>query len=171
MNNFYSGPRDPRPKRRKSEDNPYTIFSVGIDTSHPRFFVEFIDGTRILRQEEISKEVFDYFEQCELEDLAQMNVMDRHRATERIEEVDFSEQTSIPRSSIEEETLARLDQNALKNAVMALPEIPRRRFILRYFNGLTLYEIAHIERCTKQAVHESLGLAVEIIQKNFRFLP
>lgn len=27
---------DPRPKRRKDGDNPYTIFTVGIDTKLPQ---------------------------------------------------------------------------------------------------------------------------------------
>lgn len=26
---------DPRPKRRKDKDNPYTIYSIGSETDHP----------------------------------------------------------------------------------------------------------------------------------------
>lgn len=35
---------DPRPKRRKSKDNPYTIYSIGIESDAPRFYVSFRDG-------------------------------------------------------------------------------------------------------------------------------
>lgn len=35
---------DPRPNRRKDKDNPYTIFTVGIKTDSPHYFVQFKDN-------------------------------------------------------------------------------------------------------------------------------
>lgn len=32
-----------RPKRRKDRDNPYTIFTSGIDTDSPRYYLAFTD--------------------------------------------------------------------------------------------------------------------------------
>lgn len=40
----YRPKKDPRPCRRKDKDNPYEIFSVGIDTDNPHFYVSFKDG-------------------------------------------------------------------------------------------------------------------------------
>lgn len=41
---IYRPKKDPRPSRRKDKDNPYEIFSVGIDTDQPHFYVSFKDG-------------------------------------------------------------------------------------------------------------------------------
>lgn len=35
--------KDLRPKRAKDKDNPYTIFTVGLNTEHPRYYLEFTD--------------------------------------------------------------------------------------------------------------------------------
>ncbi len=39
-----NGSADARPRRRRDRDNPYEIFSVGIETAHPRFYLAFTDG-------------------------------------------------------------------------------------------------------------------------------
>ena len=39
--------RDPRPKRRKDKYNPYTIFTVGINTDSPRYYLSFTDSQNI----------------------------------------------------------------------------------------------------------------------------
>ncbi len=49
--------KDPRPKRAKDKDNPYTIFTVGLNTEHPRYYLEFTDGQHKYHSLEISWEV------------------------------------------------------------------------------------------------------------------
>ncbi len=49
---------DPRPKRRRDKDNPYRLFTVGIDTDCPHFYVEFIDSHGI----KVCTEVWRYKE-------------------------------------------------------------------------------------------------------------
>ena len=78
MDNSYPEKADPRPKRRKNKDNPYTIYSVGLDTDHPRYFVEFDDGEGVHQCVELDDRNFNAFDLFELEDLAQMNETDRH---------------------------------------------------------------------------------------------
>ena len=36
--------KDPRPRRRKDKDNPYTIFTVGINTDTPNYYLSFTDS-------------------------------------------------------------------------------------------------------------------------------
>ena len=60
--------KDPRPKRAKDKDNPYTIFTVGLNTEHPRYYLEFTDGQHKYHSLEISWEVFALFDRFELED-------------------------------------------------------------------------------------------------------
>lgn len=49
---------DPRPKRRRDKDNPYEIFTVGIDTDTPHYYIRFRDGVSAEHCLEISRELF-----------------------------------------------------------------------------------------------------------------
>ena len=40
---------DPRPKRRRDEENPYEIYTTGINTTHPRYFLAFTDSNKVKR--------------------------------------------------------------------------------------------------------------------------
>ena len=79
MNNNYPTNADPRPKRRRDKDNPYELYTIGMDTEHPRYFVEFTDGQNRKHCEEISRELYELLDSFELEDLSYMNECDRHR--------------------------------------------------------------------------------------------
>ncbi|MDB7922081.1 tyrosine-type recombinase/integrase [Flavonifractor plautii] len=46
---------DPRPKRRRDEENPYEIYTTGINTTHPRYFLAFTDSNKVKRWMEIDK--------------------------------------------------------------------------------------------------------------------
>ena len=52
---------DPRPKRRRDEENPYEIYTTGINTTHPRYFLAFTDSNKVKRWMEIDKTLFDAF--------------------------------------------------------------------------------------------------------------
>ena len=44
---------DRRPKRRRDKDNPYTIFTTGINTATPHYYLSFVDCGREKRCIEI----------------------------------------------------------------------------------------------------------------------
>ena len=50
---------DPRPKRWRDEDSPYEIYTAGINTAHPRFYLFFKDGGGVKRWMEIDKALFE----------------------------------------------------------------------------------------------------------------
>ena len=74
----YLPKKDARPCRRKDKDNPYEIFSVGIDTDQPHFYVSFKDGQGVQICMEIDKAVFEVLDRFELDDLSFLNEWDRH---------------------------------------------------------------------------------------------
>lgn len=78
--------KDPRPKRTKDKDNPYTIFTVGLKTEHPRYYLQFTDGQHRCHSLEISWEVFALFDRFELEDtvVRQMLHKELHKAIARL---------------------------------------------------------------------------------------
>ena len=59
---------DKRPKRRKDKDNPYELFTVGFGTPDPLYFIRFRDGQGVEHMLDIGKELFDTFDQFELDE-------------------------------------------------------------------------------------------------------
>lgn len=54
------------PKRNKSKDNPYTL---GFDEENEKYIVEFVDNKKVIHKVEISFEVYQAFDNFELEDM------------------------------------------------------------------------------------------------------
>ena len=53
----------------EDEENPYEIYTTGINTTHPRYFLAFTDSNKVKRWMEIDKALFDAFNEFELDDL------------------------------------------------------------------------------------------------------
>jgi len=81
---------DPRPKRRRDEENPYEIYTTGINTTHPRYFLAFTDSNKVKRWMEIDKTLFDAFNEFELDDLSFFNEVDRHYERSEMTEATLS---------------------------------------------------------------------------------
>lgn len=156
---------DPRPKRRKAKDNPYTLKSIGIDTEHPKFYVSFRDGAGIIRTEEIGRELFDLFNQFELDDLAELNEMDRHYEQSELTEETLHLRAVAPQMTAEDMIFRMLDNQNLHKAIAALPEVQRRRVKMYYFEGRTFEEIAAYEGCKYQQIQKSIERAKKKIKK------
>ena len=151
------------PKRRKYKDNPYTLFAV-----NNKYFIEFKDSKKCIQRIEISKEIFNVFNNSELHDLSELNEYDRH-----IEHSEVFEDTLFHRSfnesySLEDEVDKKIINESLKNQIQQLPEIQKRRFIKYFFEDKTYEEIAKEEKCSKVAVKYSIDIAIEKISKYFK---
>ena len=85
---------DPAPKRRKANDNPYEIFTVGIKTDHPHFFVRFTDGAGEHRCLEITEELYQVLNEFELRDLSFLNEVDNHYEQSELTEASRTEMIS-----------------------------------------------------------------------------
>lgn len=130
--------------------NPYTIRFEETD-GRKCYFVAFTDGQGNFREIEVSKAV--YMEFC--------HFIKRERNLRR------SDERHLEQSELTEETLCRravhkpkpIDEavndtirlERLNRAIMQLPEIQRRRFMLHFDLGLTYEQIGAMEGCTKMA--------------------
>lgn len=157
---------DPRPKRRRDKDNPYEIFTVGIDTTHPHYYLAFTDSNGIGQCMEIDKALFDAFDRFELDDISFMNEVDRHYERSEQTEVSLNRRTVQPQASIEETVFQRVEVETLRQAIAKLPEKQRSRLVLYYFGDFTYEQIAEMEGCTFQAVAKSVAAAEKTL-KNF----
>lgn len=165
MSNYYIGPRDPQPKRRKSPDNPYNLFSVDRDTDHARYFVEFVDGNEHYQQEEISRELFDVMNDFELQDLSYLNEIDRHYERSEQTEEELNQRALNPPKPLDEEFIERLEQKRICDAFATLNNTQQRRVIMHFQDDKTYAEIAMVEGCTFQSIHESITGALKKIKK------
>lgn len=159
--------KDPRPKRRKDRDNPYTIFTVGINTDSPHYYVAFTDGHEDRHCKEIDQELFNVLDRFELEDISIMNEMDNHYEHSELSEESLNARAANPLESLEDTVFTRLQYKQLHSAIDDLPEIQKRRISLYYFSGYTFEQIARMEGCTKRAVKKSVDSAIEKLKKYF----
>ncbi len=152
---------DPRPKRRKDKDNPYEIFTTGIDTAHPRYYLSFQDHGGIKQCMEIEKNLFDTFDRFELDDLSFINEVDRHYEQAEQTEASLNKRAAQRSDSVEEIVARRMETEKLHRAIAQLPDIQRRRLILYYFGDFTYGQIAEMEGCTHPAVMKSISSAMK----------
>ena len=156
---------DPRPKRRIDKDNPYRIFTVGIETGKPRYFVRFKDGNGPEHCLEVEERLFNAFDQFELDDLSYMNEVDNNHERSVLSEASLNKRAFASSKETEEMAFSDLRNEALHNAIMRLPEVQRRRLILYYFGGLTQQQIADIEGCGRERVRKSIAAAKSFLKK------
>ena len=154
---------DPRPKRRKAADNPYSIFTVGIETNKPHYYVSFIDTQGVPICMEISKNVYETLNQFELDDLSYLNEIDNHyHFSEPTDEVMYKKSIMSTDETIE--NIFRYEK--LHKAIKQLSKIQQRRLRYYYFDGYTLEEIAVMEGVSFQAISTSIRKAEKNL-KNF----
>ena len=163
----YRPKKDPRPSRRKDKDNPYEIFSVGIDTDHPHFYVSFKDGQDVPICMEIDKAVFDLLDRFELDALSSLNEWDRHIEHSELTEAALHARAIADIESVEITAYKSMRNEQLRRAIAALPETQHRRLVMYYFDGLTYEEIADKEGCTHPAVIKSVKAAISKLKKYF----
>ena len=152
---------NPSPKRRRSKDNPYRIFTVG-PPNDLHYYLSFVDSRGVSICMEISKQLYTAFDQFERDDLSYMNEMDRHY--ERLELSDIALWRRAVKS-IEpiEDSIER--KMLLHSALNILTPTQRRRLCLRHLYGLRCEEIAAMEGCSIQSVSGSIKMAEKKIKK------
>lgn len=150
------------PKRRKDKYNPYTL---GYDESKETYTVEFVDNLKVIHTMEITIELYQAFNEFELEDIRQMHKVERH-----IEHIEVSEENLFKRcfsdkNSIEDLIIKKDSFQELKNAIEELSEVQKRRIKKYYFEDKTEQEIALEEHTTRQAINKSLKDAREKLKE------
>lgn len=158
---------DPRPKRRRDKDNPYKIFTVGIETDCPRYYIHFKDDSYIEHCFEISKELFNLLDSFELDDLSFLNEWDRHLEQSKQTEASIEAISILHQETVEETVFRHIESEILHKAIATLPEVQRRRLLLYYFGNMTYQEIAELEDCKHPAVVKSVKAAIESLKKYF----
>ena len=155
----------PRPKRRKAEDNPYTLSETVDTASMSHYYISFIDGQGKNIRLEISKELFATFDRFELDDLSFLNEVDNHYEHSELTEATLNARALHQPDTVEDIVSHRIQSKKLREAIAHLPQTQRTRLVLYYFGGMTYKQIADMEGCKYQTVQESIYAALEKIKK------
>lgn len=149
-----------RPKRRKDRDNPYILIS-----RNGKYYITFKDGKALEQCVEISEELFQVFDQFELDDIRHMHVVERHMEHSEVYEKTLFKRTDRYEESAEDKGIWNLTVSELYAAISVLPKVQKRRLVLRYFAGLTYKQIAAIEGCSISPVIRSVETAIKKLKK------
>ena len=123
-----------RPKRRKSNDNPYTL-NYCEETNI--YTISFKDGNGVLQKIEVSESIFKTFDRFELDDLSQMNEYDNHIEHSEIYENNLNSRAMDKPMSLEDEVINKCTVEELRSAIEKLPEVQKRRIKKYYFQEKT----------------------------------
>lgn len=149
-----------RPKRRKSKDNPYTLF-----IRDDRYFVSFRDGERVQREVELTEQQYLLFDEFELEDKREANERERHYEQSEQTEASLYYRSERADEYMEDDILDKIEKEELRKAIQSLPMVQQRRVVMYFFDELTYEEIAAREGCSRMPVKRSIDSALEKIKK------
>lgn len=148
------------PKRRKDKYNPYTIYE-----NEGKYYISFKDGQGQRNSLEVEKELYDAFNDFELEDLSYLNVWDRHLEQSEVWEATLNERAVEVPKSVEEIVFHNIQNEKVHRAISKLSCVQQRRIKLYFFEGLTYKQIADFEHCKYQAIEKSIKSALKTIKK------
>lgn len=148
------------PKRRKYKNNLYTLSTID---NH--YYILFRDSSNIPRIVEVKKEIYDIFNQFELDDLKELNEYDRH--IEHLELTDESIYKKVINNEdgIDDLIIRNFTYDELINAINKLSNTQRRRIKMYYFDELDLKTIASIEHTSFQMISKSIKQAINNLKK------
>ena len=150
------------PKRRRDKYNPYTICE-----KDGHYYIAFSDGQKMQHELEISRELYESFDEFELRDISYLHKWDKYEEHSELWEETLNARAFLPQESVEDIIFNKLLKEKLYHTIDRLSEIQKRRLILYYFDGLTYEEIARKEGCTKMPVKRSIDAALEHLKKEF----
>lgn len=148
-------------KRRKDKYNPYKI------RSDDKFLIEFKDVNGADNVIEVSKEIYNVFNEFELLDLSQMNKFDRHIEHIHLEENLLHKKMIKNYMDVENIVIGKLEQQELHKLIYNLTKIQQRRIIMYFFRNMTLKEISKKEKCSIRAIQYSIKNALKNLKKFF----
>ncbi len=156
---------DKRPKRRRHKDNPYVL-----EKTNQTYKVSFLDGSNHKKQVSIDQKLYEYFNQCELSDLRELNEFDRHiEHLSQTDELLYSKSVNRGKS-VEKVVEEKILFDEIIIAINELSKMQYRRIVMYYLYDMTMEEIAQIEKCSKVAIKHSIDSGIKKIRKNLKSL-
>lgn len=149
-----------RPRRRKSNDNPYTLQII-----NNTYVVIFKDGKNREQVVEVSEDIFNQMDKFELEDLKELNEYDRHIEHSEIYDETLYKRAINKLNNTDEIVEKKLMCEKLYYAINQLSEKQKRRIKMYFFEDKKLCEIAELEHCAIGSVEDSINNGIKKIKE------
>lgn len=150
------------PKRRKDKYNPYTM------ACENKYLIKFQDVNNSNNVVEVSREIYQAFNEFELSDLSQMNKFDRHIEHLKLDENVLNSKMRNQQISIEDAIIKKMELQKLHNLILKLPQIQKRRITMYFLKEMTLKEIAQKEHCSIRAIQYTINIALKNLKNFFK---
>jgi RNA polymerase sigma-70 factor (ECF subfamily) len=144
--------------------NPYSLRTEAVG-GLTRYYVSFTDGQHIPRETEVSRPVYAEFLRFVKYERKLRRRDERHGDGSDLTNEATRKKMKNPPKSLEDKVFDRRWNERLRASIQRLPEIQRRRFVLRHEFGLTYEQIGEMEGCAKMPVKRSVDRAEEAIRK------
>ncbi len=132
------------------------------------YYVLFSNQHGSIVKTEVSKSIFDALKQLSREEEAARRSDARHIDYISISEQEFNRCKATLSQSTEDIVIGMELAASIHEAIYALPDIQRRRFLMYCEYELSLQQIAEIEGCTKNPVKRSIDKAKKTLREQLK---
>ena len=145
-------------------DKVYTLRTEVCSEGKISYFISFTDGQGEFYDLEVSEAFYIEFRQMERKNRNLQQSDWRHQeASDLWDETLYERAFRVPKS-VEELICDTEQREFLRKAILALPEIQRRRFLLYYEYDFNYRQIGEMEHCKPQSIRHSVIRAREKIK-------
>lgn len=131
-----------------------------------QYYICFKDSVENDCRIEISKDIFDAYITSKKSYIKVKNQKDRHEESGNLTEEDIYMRSIDKEKGTEDEAIANIYKERLKNAKKALTESQKRRIELNIETGISIRELAKRENVRKNQIEKSITLGLKKL-KNF----
>lgn len=130
------------------------------------YYIYFKDSVEKDCQIEISKEIFDTYTESKKAYVKIKNETSRHLEQSTLTEEELYHRAFNSIESVEEVVIKNIDKEKIRQALNSLTETQHRRVDLHIINGITVRDVAKLEKVQKSQIQKSLQQGIKKI-KNF----
>lgn len=144
------------------------ILREEVTENGTRYFISFKDGQDISHELNVPYDFYMAFRRLELDNRRLENWDWRHREFSEVRDETLNRRALRLPKAVDELIIEEEQAELLRKAIVALPEIQRRRLLLYYEYEYNYYEIAAMEHCTASSVGQSINRAKEKIKAQMK---
>lgn len=141
-------------------DNHYVLEIID-----EKYYVSFRDNNNKEQTIEVTREVFDTFDEFELSDKKQMNEFDRHLEHSYLTDEKFNNCSTRYNPSVEEDFISKEEYKKILDLINKLLEPHKKRFKMFFYGGYSETEIAKLVNVSRPVVFKSIEKCINLLKK------
>ena len=152
-------------KYKLFRDNEQYTLRKEIVGGFTHYYIAYTDDLGKTHDEHVTRNIFAAYLRFGKDERNMRRWSERYIEKSNLTEATLHKRALRLPKGMEDLTIDAEQREMLWQAIGKLPEIQRQRLLMYYFDGLTYEEIAELEACKKQSIHESVQLAIQQIRE------